>query len=317
MLCKGSVVEPQGIKACWLPAETSSPFQLCRRCHFHRVTEMLDAFTRTYEQGIPHSSLEIYFSNRVFLQDLLHPAREQALLNLLSCLFQHNKIQLELLVLKLSTFSVFPILITKRIQAHQPGPRCAMYRSFLLNENVYTSNTLCWNCWSCIAWILRQNQRRLIEKYTQTFGLHFQRLTFPMFAQIGPPTFVDLFVSLYLLGKSHHLRLLSDHMFHRFPLEDYKSFLLLFFQQPAVLSLFFLGKEKDYLPLPLQDKVVVNEFRKKIKEGIKRRTDLYKEDLMIQTWHPSRLFKWCFDVEEIAEFAQSGIIGEEGTDSSS
>jgi hypothetical protein len=315
MLCKGFIEEPQGKKACWLPADIHSPFQLCRRCHFHRVTEMLDSFTRTYQQGIPHNPLEIYFSNRTFLQDLLHPAREQALLNLLSCLFANNKIQMNLLVEKLRVFSVFSIFITKRIQAHQPGPRCGMYRQFLLDEKIYTSENLCWNCWSCIAWTLRQKNLRLIEKYTQHFGLSFQKLTFQMFSEVGPPTFVDLFVSLYLLNKSHHLRLLSHHMFHTFPLEDYTSFLTLFFQQPAVLSIFFEDKQRDYLPLPLQEKAVVETFRTKIKQGIKRRTNLYKEDLMIKTWHPHRLFPWCLDIEELADFAHSGITGEEGMDS--
>ncbi len=303
MLCKGSVEETNGKRSCWLPADQSSPFSLCRRCHFHRVTELLDTFTSSYQQGVPHPPLEIYFNNRMFLQDLLHPAREQALLNVLSCLFTHNKIQMDLLCQKLSVFSVFPILITKRIQAHQPGPRCAMYRSFLLNEQIFISDVFCWKCYSCIAWLLRQRNRRLIDKYTKNFW-YISRLTFTQFSEVGPPTFADLFVSLYLLKKEHYLRILSDHMFHHFPLEDYKSFLVLFFQQPAVIDLFFGPKRNEFLPLPLQEKEVVKDFEKKIKLGIKRRSHIFKEELVMRTWHPSRLFTWCLDIEDLKDFSQ-------------
>lgn len=39
-----------------------------------------------------------------------------------------------------------------------------------------------------------------------------------------------------------------------------------------------------------------------VKKVLKQRCNLYKEDLMIKTWHTSRLFKWCFDLEELADF---------------
>ena len=39
-----------------------------------------------------------------------------------------------------------------------------------------------------------------------------------------------------------------------------------------------------------------------IKKVLKQRCNIYKEDLMIKTWHTSRLFKWCFDLDELAEF---------------
>jgi hypothetical protein len=42
---------------------------------------------------------------------------------------------------------------------------------------------------------------------------------------------------------------------------------------------------------------------KYIKKVLKARSEIYKEDLMIKTWHPSRLFKWCLDLEDLHDFA--------------
>jgi hypothetical protein len=309
MLCKGSIQEVNQKKGCWLPADPSSSFQLCRRCHFFRITEMLDSLTQAYAKGEMHPPFEISFTDEVFLQELLHPAREQALLNLLSTLSLQNKIQYRLLQDRLKQRSVFPILMTKRIQAHQPGPRCKMYRDFLKDPDLYKSDTLCWNCWSCIAWVVKQNNTRLLTAYRQTFGLNFSRITFDIFTTTGSAVFVDLFASLHLLGKDHHIRILQDHFFHRFPLEDFRKFLFAMFQHPVFLDLFFYKTQNDFLPLPFRDAIVVEEFYRTLKKGIKCKTNMYKEELMMRTWHPSRLFTWCFDIEELKDFDYAEISG--------
>ncbi len=39
------------------------------------------------------------------------------------------------------------------------------------------------------------------------------------------------------------------------------------------------------------------------KKVIKSRSEIFKEDLIIKTWHPKRLFKWCLDLEDLQDFA--------------
>ena len=39
-----------------------------------------------------------------------------------------------------------------------------------------------------------------------------------------------------------------------------------------------------------------------VKKVLKKRTNIYKEDLMIKTWHPRRLVKWCLDLEDLSDF---------------
>ena len=305
MLCKGTIVEQNRTLSCWLIADPFSRYKLCRRCHFQHVTKTLDGLTIDYESGVLHPQNEIQLTDLHFLNDLLHPAREQAFLNLLFSLYQKNKIQFSLLVEKLKRFTVFPILLTKRIEAHQPGVRCKMYRDFMKDKKIYTSCTLCWNCWSCVAWVLRNKNEHLFSLYERTFALNFSRLNYATFVETGPRHFIDSCVSLHIRGYSHHIRILIDHFLHFYPLESVRSFLVNFLQQPALLHIIFEKKEADYLPLPLRDESVLQEIRKEIKAFIKKTTDAYKEELMIVTCHPKRLFSWCLDIEDWKDFGIS------------
>lgn len=126
-----------------------------------------------------------------------------------------------------------------------------------------------------------------------------------MYHQSGPRVFVDMFVSLHLLGKDHHIRILLDQLFRALPLEDFKSLLLHFLLQPPMFFVLSEKKEQDFVPLPLRDERVLQEFRAHMKQSIKRSTDVYKEELIQRTWHPKRLFPWCLDIEEWNDFGVS------------
>jgi hypothetical protein len=47
---------------------------------------------------------------------------------------------------------------------------------------------------------------------------------------------------------------------------------------------------------------VVEPASNQWKQFMKARCDAYKEELMIRTCHPNRLFKWIFDIEELKDF---------------
>lgn len=300
MLCEGRIQEGNTERSCWLPRCPTSVYLLCRRCHFLRVTEILDRLTRDYEQGVLHPTNEMALRDNGFLEELLHPAREQALLNLLSSLYFKNKILFHLLVSRLETYRAFPIILKKRIETHthQPGTRCSMYRVFLKKKEIYSWRHLCWGCWPCIAWSLKQRDKDLQEMYIQNFGLRVFQLTETMVLQIGSKIFLDLLVSLYLLGYHHHIRIIFDHMLRVFTADTFQNLLGCFFQQGPLLSVLFEGKQDEFLPLPFRDESVVNEFKKKAKLSIKKRTNLFKEELIQVTWHPDRFFEWCLDLED-------------------
>ena len=305
MKCKGILQEQNKSKECWLPANPSSSLQLCRRCHFHRITNILDTLTHDYWNGALHPDNEIVLNDTEFLHELLHPAREQAFLNLLSALFKENKIQFLRIVEKAKQQPVFPILVTKRIQAHTPGPRCQMYREFMKDSQIYKTPNHCWDCWSCIVWSLKQSNPYLMDMFTKSYLFHLQRLTPDIYRNNGSRVFLDFMVTTHLLHKDHVLRIFIDHCFHTLPLEDTKSLLLQFLQEPCMLFVFYEQVQRDYLPLPLRDEIVVKEFYQRVKQSIKEKTNVFKEELIMRTWHPDRLFPWCLDITELEDFGIS------------
>ena len=48
----------------------------------------------------------------------------------------------------------------------------------------------------------------------------------------------------------------------------------------------------------------LDDLKKLIYSYLKVRTDLFKEELIAKTWHPSRLFSWCLDIEDIEFMSQ-------------
>ncbi len=303
MKCKGIVQEQNRRVCCWLPAANST--ELCRRCYFNKVTETLDTLIREYWSGTLHPPSEILFQDSDFLQELLHPAREQALLHLFAALYQTNKIQFELLLEKLKRKTVFSILLTKRVQTHSPGPRCTMYREFLKDPTLYKSQTHCWNCWYCVAWSVKQKIPHLEDVFLKSFLLNLSYLTNASFQAAGEHVFLDLLNTFYLRGKNHLVRLFLEHCFHMLPLEDYKRFIIHMLSEPPFLHVLFDKTQNDYLPLPLRDVSVVKELVVAVKQRIKQKTDMFKEELVMRAWHPTRLFPWCLDIEELEEFGVS------------
>jgi hypothetical protein len=145
----------------------------------------------------------------------------------------------------------------------------------------------------------------LDDVFLKSFLQNLSRLTVESFHAAGEHVFLDLLNTFHLRGKDHLVRLFLDHCFHIFLLEDYKRFLLHMFTEPPFLYVFFQGLQHEYLPLPLRDAATVAEFRLGIRHSIKQKTDLYKEELIMRTWHPTRLFPWCLDIDELEDFGIS------------
>lgn len=302
MLCRGVVQEVRGPKSCWLPAERGSQFQLCRRCHFNRVTQILDELTRVYEGGEIHPSNEILFNDPSFLNELLHPAREQALMSLLASLFRKNQIQFSHVVSNLAEKSVFSILLTNRIVSHSPGTRCEMYRTLLRYPSLYMGDKVCSRCWSCLAWMAKQRGDRFQSLLKGGFGLVLWKLGPTLYKDIGDAVFVDLCASFHVRGNSHSLYLFLAQCLSHLPFEEVLQFCRILVKDPSFFSVVLGGSLDDLFPAPLRDKEVLKSLQQSVRLSIKQKTDVYKEDLMIKTWHPSRLFSWCFDLDDLSDF---------------
>ena len=302
MLCRGVVQEARGPKSCWLPADRTSSFQLCRRCHFHRVTEILDQLTDNYRQGVLHPPNELLLSSREFLNDLLHPAREQALLNLLVALHRYNKVQFVHVLQTLKERSVFCILIAKKVETHRPGQRCAVYRDLLKEPTLWTSDANCFFCWDCLAWSMRQRDPQIFPKLEKSIPTALSKLTIDLYTATGPKPYVEFCVAASLSGRDWYAIAFLDAVFHLLPLEAVKGFLTCLVQEAPYRERLLCQTDLTSIPLPLREPEVLLPMRKEIYKRIKQETNRYKEDLMIKTWHPDRLFSWCFDLDDLKDF---------------
>lgn len=302
MLCRGVVQEARGPKSCWLPADRSSSFQLCRRCHFHHVTSILDTLTDRYSRGELHPPHEILLNARDFLNDLLHPAREQALLNLLVALYRHNKVQFIHVLTSLKERSVFCILLLKKIETHRPGRRCALYRELLKDASLWKGDLSCSLCWDCLAWALQQRDPQIFSRFEKSIPKSLSKLTLELYTATGPKPYVEFCVAASLTGKEWYAIALIEFLFHLFPLETVRGFLTALVQEAPFRERLFCQEDLTILPAPLREPEVLLLMRNQVYKRIKQETNRYKEDLIIKTWHPDRLFSWCLDLDDLKDF---------------
>jgi len=83
---------------------------------------------------------------------------------------------------------------------------------------------------------------------------------------------------------------------------EFRDWLGAFLETPIVMEKALTGKistlDREYIQLWTGQELKPDFYRRLLK----RRQNLYKEELIMRTWHPKRIFFWCFDLEELAEF---------------
>lgn len=279
-------------RPCWLPVNPTSPFQLCTRCDFYKVEEILKD---------PCSHSEILHS-RSFCLLCLMPNHRNTLLNALVTLHEKRFSLFAEFVTSLAT-EEFQNNLNHQIYTHFPSNRCSFYQYILktrkLNRDTrYTD--LPWNCWSCLAFIHKQKDC-LGSHEAFTRGILRNKLSCP---ERSKDSILDAMTSMTLRGKAHTARLTFEHF--RSSLKDEQKAqeaLVEFLTQPAFLSSHFLEASIDFVPYTWKDKLTTNYLQKEGLKAVRKRNWVFKEDLMIKTWHPDRLFPWCFDIEELKDFA--------------
>lgn len=293
MLCKGTVPEPSGKKSCWLPADPFEPHGLCRRCLFHAHTDWLD--------GLRGSNPRYAILNdRSFVLACLHPARQQALIATLTHLFQTDKQVYQTFLSKLQAISEFSLVLSKRFDGHSAGPRCSLYQN-LLTQKVFSSPSICKSCWKCITWCIQTNT--CMETFPLQFLERLRTLSAQVYLRDSPNIYFLCLEALHLKGKDHYCRLFLDHLTRIVSLEQRQEFAIQLLCKEPFLQTVFLGTLSDLFPQSFLTESFLRHLKQQVYRAQKNRCDQYKEELMMRTWHPSRLFSWCFDLEELKDFA--------------
>lgn len=127
-----------------------------------------------------------------------------------------------------------------------------------------------------------------------------------------PTWFVSIFRLLQTVWEQDledriSFQVLDDILLHQNPVEfqiEFRDWMAAFLETPVVIEKILSGKisqeNREFLQVWTGQNVNM-AFVKRIQRS---RMASWEEDLIIKTWHPSRLFTWCFDIEELKDFAE-------------
>lgn len=291
-MCTNQIKEFNTTTPCWLPVNPSSPFQLCSRCDYYKTEEILKEVS---------SHTEI-LTNPSFSALCSLPNHRVMLVNALVNLHEKKDPQFELFLKSVST-DHFLNDLNHQIYTHRPSNRCGFYQHILKTRQLgrkvlYTDIPL--NCWSCLAFIHRQKDCLLLDRaFTKAILSNKLRCS-----EESKQAVLDVMTSMNLHGKDHKARLIFERF--RTALRDEtkaQEALVEFLTQPALISSLFLEAYNEFVPYTWADKLTRSYLQKEALKSIRKRNWVFKEDLMIKTWHPDRLFPWCLDIQELKDFA--------------
>jgi hypothetical protein len=187
------------------------------------------------------------------------------------------------------------------IYTHKHSQRCPLYMYAFKDMNgkkELRHTDLPWKCWPCLAKILRL---KTIDSYRPFInGAIRNKLYEP---HLHDRYILDILVSLYLMKKDHAVRLVFE-TFRRYVKseERAKNLLTEFLSQPCIIDKLFTKTCKDFIPFVWQNDGFMKELEKKALDSVKAYNYVFKEDLIIKTWAPHRIFAWCFDLDELKDF---------------
>ena len=290
MICKNEIVELNSKRSCWYPVNPFSPFGFCSRCDFFQIETCLKDM-----QSNMHLLQSEYFKNQCL--DSVH---RTSLLVSLTQLQESNPDLFQTFFTSLSSAQLLHD-IYHQLHTHSSSNRCKFYQYILKNRSLdreIQSTDMPWNCWHCLSFILKQ--RNMLTCYRAfSNGIVTNRIKKP---ESSLTNVLDCMISLHLHKKDHAARLLFDRLRRSIGDSNAKTVLLEFFQNPATISLVFTAAASEFVPSSWNKDLNPSTLQKEVLKFVKKRNYVFKEDLIIKTWHPDRLFPWCLDIEELKDF---------------
>ncbi len=308
MACKGHEGKPD---ACYFPVKKNSFWSLCVSCERIENRLFLEAVqrairddtitftfhTKEYSLNDPHFP-ERYLRHTSFLSTHQDPR-----LSMLLLLYKSNRTLFKSCVRTFIQDASFIISANLLYRSHLPQQStCAMLENIQREvRQHFTDLPTCPCCMSKkLLRIERENiNHRILQHVYRIFQNHTLAQhptwfvwTFKLLQTIWERDLEDLFtfqrMDLWIRGNNQVL--------------EFRDWLGAFLETPIVMEKALTGKistlDREYIQLWTGQELKPDFYRRLLK----RRQNLYKEELIMRTWHPKRIFFWCFDLEELAEF---------------
>lgn len=291
MTCNNTIVEFNSNRACWFPINRESPFSLCTRCDYYKIEEVLK----------DPSSLVRYKDNPKFLYQCSQKNHQESLLSALLSLKQSNSAFFERFYRSVLTTNLEHVL-NHKIYTHTPSKCCDLYKHVLKTRIILRDighADLPWKCWNCLSFLLRQNE---MKRYYPTFARGILHNRLPSM-ETNRSEAIDVMVSLRLISKDHACRILFERYRQEVKNDEKaREFLIAFLSEPSCIQQVFQNKISELLPHSWNTEVFQKQIQKSVLQNVRKRNWCFKEELMVKTWAPERLFAWCFDIEELRDF---------------
>lgn len=306
-------------KTCWLPCDEESPWQYCRHCSFTQKDKLFDSVltllrARADEMELPTGQKEKLLTVVQFpwfRHHCAHPASRLRLYHLMMLLRTHNP---RLYHIFLQDQTLVPSFL-RILQTHRPSNENLTSCKMMCDLVRYDIQQIPRHCVVCLYHLLKRNKdnREYYNAFTNYLRDYYQK----PYQFAHPQTIMKEYVQLSIQKGDHNRQyafsLLYEHYrranratgelrFHEFLqdflLENQDTFGAIIHSDMSTLQ--------DYRPEWLTEyefqMFIVEPARLQWKQLMRARCDTYKEDLMIKTCHPRRLFKWIFDIEDLNDF---------------
>jgi hypothetical protein len=306
-------------KICWLPSDASSPWNYCRHCTFTQKNLLQEEVVRNLLAGqmeieMPTGKKEKIFEvvrYPWFKDHCAHPASKVRLYHILLLLKTYQQQIYHEYLQNPRFISTFVTLI----QTHRPSQGNILSCKLICDLAGSDLHRIPRQCPFCLYELLKRNRES--REYYTAFTNYIRDYAYRQYVFPFPNTIMKEFIRMSIkkgdvnreyafTAMQHYYRLQNpatvDQRFYEFLqdflLEDSDTFGALIQNDTVILNKYRPGWMEEFQ----FQLYVIEPARHQWKQLMKARCDTYKEDLMIKTCHPRRLFKWIFDIEELKDF---------------
>lgn len=304
-------------KSCWLPSDETSPWGYCRHCTFTQKNVVCDEIVRNLLAGQMEMRMPTGKNERIFdvvqaswfKDHCAHPASKVRLYHIL-LLLKTNRTQIYDEYIQNPKFlsSFISVIQTHRL-SHENRLSCKLVCE-LAGKDV---KRIPRQCPHCLYYLWNKNLENreyytAFTNYLRSYETKSSRFLHPLpiFTQYihhsldkgevgNAQTVYQLVLSHLQNDQQSFLDYLQD-----FLLEEGDTLSALIALNPQLLE--------KYRPHLIQQDTfwtsVILPAQRQWKQMLKAKCDAYKEDLMIKTCHPRRLFNWILDIEELKDFSE-------------
>jgi hypothetical protein len=308
MSCQGHDGKPE---ACYFPIKKKSFWNLCVSCERIENRLFLEAVQRCIRDDTvtfhfhkkDYSLNDPYFPERYLRHTSFLSTHQDPRLSMLLLLYKSNRTLFKNCLRALIQDAGFIVSANLLYRSHLPQQSaCGMLE--LIQREIQQHFTDLPTCPCCMSKKLLHIQKdtinhRIIQHIYRIFQNHTLAQhptwfvwTFKLLETIWEKDLEDIFtfqrMDLWIRSNNQVV--------------EFRDWLGAFVETPIVLEKVFTDKitllDREYIQF-VTGQELNPTFYKAI---LKRRQNLYKEELIMKTWHPKRIFFWCFDLDDLADF---------------